>query len=134
VSIAVWTLATATVVAGFATDSILTVLAGLIAWMAAMGAINVIGGGLNAMREEELDERQARHRERTLALAHRAMSVILLVVFVASAALTQEVADDTFTATLAGLALLHIATPSLILAARARLPEPADSESADLDG
>jgi hypothetical protein len=118
-----WTAASAALVVGLVLESLVLMGASLVVWIPAMGAVNVLGGGINVIRGSELDERELRQREQAWALGHRFLSVVLVVAWVVASALE---GPGAYAATLAGLALLHIAAPSLVLAVRARLPEPND--------
>ncbi len=118
--LALWIAAGAAIVAGLAIESLPLVVGGLVVWIPAMGAVNVVGGGVNAIRRSELDERELRQRERAWALSHRFMSTVLVVTWAVASAIE---GPGPWVAILAGVALVHMAAPSLLLAVQARLPE-----------
>jgi hypothetical protein len=121
--LALWIAASAAVIAGLATGSMALLVPGIVAWIPAMGAVNVLGGGVNVIRGAELDERELRLREHAYALSHRTLSVVLVAAWVVAVALDSA---NGYVAALGGLAVAHIAAPSLVLAVQARLPEPDD--------
>lgn len=120
--------ASVVVVAGFATGGttgVVLIVAGMLAWIPAMGAVNVVAGGVTAMRGTELDERERERRDQAFAMSHRGLGVLLLVaVILASAVLPVELERDHVVAGLFAVFLLHLAAPSLVLATTSRLPDP----------
>jgi hypothetical protein len=124
-AIAALVAATVAVVTGFARAEPVLIGIGLVAWIPAMAAVNVVADGLTAMRRSELDERERDRRDRALALAHRGLGVLLLVaVIVASFVLPDDLEREHVVAGLFAVFLLQLATPSLILAATSRLSDP----------
>jgi hypothetical protein len=119
--------ASVVVVAGFATGGtggVVLIVAGMLAWIPAMGAVNVVAGGLTAMRGTELDERERERRDQAFALSHRGVGVLLLVsVVLASAVLPVDLERDHVVAGLFAVFLLQLAAPSLVLATTSRLPD-----------
>ncbi|CAB4914561.1 unannotated protein [freshwater metagenome] len=128
VAIAALVVASAVVVAGFAvggTTGIAMAVAGLLAWVPAMGAVNVVAGGVTAMRGSELDERERDRRDRAFALSHRGLGVLLLVaVIVASAVLPADLDRDHVVAGLFAVFFVQLVAPAVLLATTSRLTEP----------
>lgn len=128
VAIAALSAASAAVVVGFAiagTTGIVLAAAGLLAWIPSMAAVNVVAGGVTAMRGSELDERELERRDQAFALAHRGLGILLLVlVILASAVLPADLERDHVVAGLFAVFFLQLAAPSVVLAATSRLPRP----------
>lgn len=117
--------ASAVVVAGFARADVVLMVLGILAWIPAMAAVNVVAGGVTAMRGSELDEREHERRGDAQALAHRITGAFLLAaVIVASAVLPTDLERDHVIAGLFAVFLLQLAAPSLVLATTSRLAAP----------
>lgn len=124
VALGTWVVATAAIVAAFAADAPLLVVAGLVAWIPAMGAVNMVAGGVTAMRGDQLDERELAVRERGLATAHRFTGVVLVsMTVVAALLLPDSVPSSTVLAILSGLMLIQLGSSSIAIALGVRLPE-----------
>lgn len=122
VAVAILLVATAVVVAGVARADVLLIVLGAVAWMLAMGAVNVVAGGVTAMRPSELDERELGRRDAAQSLAHRVTgSVLFGAVLVAGLALPGQVDREHVVAGVFAIFLLQLAGPSLVLAATSRL-------------
>ena len=123
-ALVVWVLASAAIVTGFATGETLVIVLGLVAWIPAMGAVNMVAGGVTAMRGDQLDERELALRERALATAHRFTGVVVVcAVVVATLVLSESVSKDTVLALLSALMLLQLGAAPITVASRAALPE-----------
>lgn len=122
VSVAILIAATAVVVAGVARADVVLIVLGVLAWMPAMAAVNVVAGGVTAMRPSELDERELGRRDAAQSLAHRVIgSVLFGAVLVAGLALPDQVDREHVVAGVFAIFLLQLAGPSLVLAATSRL-------------
>lgn len=122
VAIAALLAASAVVVAGVARAEIVLIVLGAVAFVPAMAAVNVVAGGVTAMRPSELDERELGRRDAAQSLAHRITgSVLFGAVLVAGLALPDEIARETVVAGVFAIFLLQLAAPSLVLASTTRL-------------
>ena len=116
-ALVVWVLASVAIVTGFAVGETLVIVLGLVAWIPAMGAVNMVAGGVTAMRGDQLDERELAVRERALATAHRFTSVIAVcAVVVASLMLADSVSKDTVLAWLSALMLVQLGAAPITVA------------------
>jgi hypothetical protein len=123
-ALAAWALASIVIVSGFAAGSTLIVVAGLVAWIPAMGVVNMVAGGVTAMRGSELDERELAIRERALADAHRFVGVLLVCGMVLATLLASDsVSKDTALAVLSALLLVQLGSAPIAVALRTALPE-----------
>ncbi len=89
-----------------------------------MGVVNMVAGGVTAMRGSELDERELAIRERALADAHRFVGVLLVCGMVLATLLASDsVSKDTALAVLSALLLVQLGSAPIAVALRTALPE-----------
>lgn len=105
----------------------------LVPWMVATGAINAATRGLLELRARALDERQLTERSRVLALAHRAMTVLLALTaagLLIAGATADAVPEAAVVPVLVAALTAHWLMPLWIAGLRAQ-DEPADDDLTD---